>query len=267
MIGTKAITTPHEKGCNMHAAGQTAVGKVRNHNEDTIFLTTSQIGPLPNLFIVADGMGGHNGGEVASAKSVEYFRDFVCHPQLNIALTPQDIMQLLVSATKYANSKVLDLSLADPALFRMGTTFSACVVLEGQLVVAHIGDSRIYTTTNDNINQITSDHTYVAEMIQAGQLTPSEAKTHPNRSQLTRVLGLDPAIDVDVSLHELSHVNAILLCSDGLTDMLSDGEIMHITTQNAPPAARVQALVDAANHAGGIDNISAIIIDVKGEAI
>ena len=251
----------------MYVAGQTAVGKVRKHNEDTIFHTTIQIGPLPNLFIVADGMGGHNGGEVASAKSLEYFRDFICHPQLNVALTPQDTMQLLVSATGYANSKVLDHALTDQELFGMGTTFSACVVLEDMLVVAHIGDSRIYTINSNGINQITADHTYVAEMVQAGQLTPAEAKTHPDRSKLTRVLGLDAKIDVDGNLHDLNHIDAVLLCSDGLTDMLSDGEIMSITTQNAPPASRVQALVDAANQAGGIDNISAIIIDVKGEAI
>ena len=246
----------------MNAAGLTAVGKVRNHNEDAIFHNLNPTGPLPNLFVVADGMGGHNAGEVASAKSLEYFLEFI-HNSEHTA--PDDTASLLVSATNHANDKVYNLSLTDPELDGMGTTFSACVVLGDKLAMAHIGDSRIYTISQDRISQITADHTYVAQMVQAGHLTVAEAKNHPNRNQLTRVLGCLPPIDVDGSFRDLAGVNTVLICSDGLTDMLSDEEIMDITSQNTPPAARVQALIDAANSNGGIDNISAIIIDVKGE--
>ncbi|MCL2377518.1 MAG: Stp1/IreP family PP2C-type Ser/Thr phosphatase [Defluviitaleaceae bacterium] len=249
----------------MYVAGLTATGIVRSHNEDTIFFTANQVGPLPNLCVVADGMGGHNGGEVASAKSLEYFIEFINHPELSIDLTPEDIMQLLVSAANYANSKVFDHSLTSVELTGMGTTFTACVVFKNKLAVAHIGDSRIYVLTQEGISQITTDHTYVAEMVEAGHLTPAGAKTHPNRNQLTRVLGCPPPINVDGALHDLNEDSTILLCSDGLTDMLSDDEIFTIVSQNSQPTARVQALVDAANNHGGIDNISAIIIDVKGE--
>ena len=246
----------------MNVAGLTAVGKVRNHNEDAIFHIQSKIGSLPNLFIVADGMGGHNAGEVASAKSLEYFLEFI-HNSKN--RTPEDTISLLISATNHANEMVYALSLSDPELDGMGTTLSACVVLDGKLAVAHIGDSRIYTISHDRITQITQDHTYVAKMVQTGHLTLAEAKTHPNRNQLTHVLGCMPPIDVAGDLHDLNGVSTVLLCSDGLTDMLSDDEIMDISSQKSPPAARVQALIGAANNNGGIDNISAIIIDVKGE--
>jgi len=248
----------------MKTAGLTATGLVRSHNEDTIFSTTSQIGPLPNLFIVADGMGGHNAGEVASAKSVEYFCEFICAQHKAIA-TQESAVSLLVAAIKFANQKVYTHSLESLELSGMGTTFSACAVLDGKLAIAHIGDSRIYTVAKGQIAQITTDHTYVEEMIQAGHLTSKDAKTHPNRNQLTRVLGCRPPIDVDGALYDLSKTDSVLLCSDGLTDMLLDEEILNIASQNTPPQDRGQALIDAANRNGGIDNISVIIIDVKGE--
>ncbi|MCL2404940.1 MAG: Stp1/IreP family PP2C-type Ser/Thr phosphatase [Defluviitaleaceae bacterium] len=249
----------------MNIAGLTAIGMVRSHNEDTIYFTTNKIGPLPNLFVVADGMGGHNAGEVASAKSLEFFCDFIRNSQLSPTQTPEETVSLLVAAVDHANKEVYEYSLTSPTLSGMGTTFSACVVLDGKLAVAHIGDSRIYTVHNSDITQITVDHTYVAEMVLAGNLTPANAKTHPNRNQLTRVLGCKPPINVDGTLHDLQGIASVLLCSDGLTDMLHDSEIMHIATHDAPTQARAQALIDAANNNGGIDNISAIIIDVKGE--
>jgi len=251
----------------MHVAALTATGLVRGHNEDTIFSTTDHIGPLPNLFIVADGMGGHNAGEVASAKSLEFFQEFIKDVKPEATATPGGVMSLLVAATEHANSGVYSLAQTSPGFSGMGTTFSACAVAHGKLAVAHIGDSRIYTISHAGITQITADHTYVAKMVEAGHLTPSGAKTHPNRNQLTRVLGCAPPIEVDGNLHDLIGVDMVLLCSDGLTDMLSDEEIMGIANQDTPPVDRAQALVDAANAGGGIDNISVIIIDVKGEAL
>ena len=249
----------------MKLAGQTAIGLVRSHNEDTIFYSAGPTGPLPNLFVVADGMGGHNAGEVASAKSLEFFCKFIHGSQPGAAAAPDAIVRLLVEAVNHSNYEVYTLSLSSPELSGMGTTFSACAVVGGMLAVAHIGDSRIYTISQNSITQITTDHAYVAEMVKAGHITPQDAKTHPNRNQLTRVLGCEPPVDVDGTLHDLCGVDMVLVCSDGLTDMLSDAEILSIATQNAPPLDRVQALIDAANNNGGKDNISVIIIDVEGE--
>jgi len=250
----------------MYATGQTATGLVRAHNEDTIFYTMEPIGPLPNLFIVADGMGGHNAGEVASAKAVEYSTGFIRISAQSASANTDDVLDILETATLQANADVFGLSISNPEYFGMGTTFSACSILGDTLVVAHIGDSRIYTVSPGQITQVTTDHTVVEKMVQAGSLTPQEAKTHSRRNILTRVLGCDPFITTDGTFHSLKSVNSILLCSDGLTDMLSDEAIMHIVNQSASPEFRTEGLINAANEAGGIDNISAIIIDVKGEA-
>ena len=249
----------------MYAAGLTAVGLARNNNEDAIFYTTKPIGPLPNLFIVADGMGGHNAGEVASQKSLEYCYDFIRNAPVDDCTSPEDALDFLVTATLEANKNVFEYAVSDPALRGMGTTFSACVVLGDTLAMAHIGDSRIYTIGTNGITQITIDHTYVEEMVQSGNLTPDQARAHPRRNQITRVLGFEPDISADGGLFELRDVRSILLCSDGLNNMLTDDTIMRLVNLHAPAEARVQALIDAANSQGGKDNISAIIIDVKGE--
>ena len=248
----------------MHAIGLTAIGLVRSHNEDTIFYTTEPIGPLPNLFIVADGMGGHSAGEVASEKSVEYSRSFI--QDATGEQSAEAIMDILVTSAIHANNRVYNLALSDPAVyFGMGTTFSACAVVGDTLAVAHIGDSRIYTISPDGIRQITTDHTYVEELVQSGNITREEARTHPRRNVLTRVLGCDPFVSTDGFLCELKGINHVILCSDGLTDMLTDEQIMEYASQNVPLDTRANALIDAANREGGKDNISAIIIDVKGE--
>jgi len=251
----------------MYAAGLTATGLVRDHNEDAIFYTTRPIGPLPNLFIVADGMGGHNAGEVASAKSLEFSCGFVrSAPCINSA-NPEDIADLLVAATLAANKDVFEYSVSDPAFDGMGTTFTACSILDNMLAVAHVGDSRIYTIGDSHITQITTDHTFVEEMIQAGKILPDQAKTHPKRNIITRVLGCEPLISADGAVHDLNGINSVLVCSDGLTEMLPDDTIMKLVSLNAPAKDRAQALINAANKEGGKDNISAIIIDVKGETI
>jgi len=246
----------------MYAAGLTAIGMVRDHNEDAIFSSTKPVGPLPNLFVVADGMGGHNAGEIASSKSLVYSQDFIHNSTYPISTQPEDILDILVTAAHQANRDVFDLSVSNPSYHGMGTTFTACVVADEVLAIAHIGDSRIYTVGTEGIVQITRDHTFVQELVDAGNIAPHEAKIHPQRNMLTRVLGCDPSTQAEGTLHKLSGVDSILLCSDGLTDMLSDENIHTIVNQQTPPTARAEALVAAANKQGGIDNISAIIIDI-----
>jgi len=246
----------------MYAVGLTAIGLVRSHNEDTIFCSAKPVGSLPNLYVVADGMGGHNAGEVASSKSLEYSKDFIYNSTYPILTQPEDILDILVTAANQANKDVFDLSISNPGYHGMGTTFTACSIINDTMAVAHIGDSRIYTIGTDGIVQITNDHTFVQELVDAGSIAPHEAKVHPQRNMLTRVLGCDPLTESEGSLHYLSGVDSILLCSDGLTDMLSDETIYNIANQQAPPKARAEALITAANQQGGIDNISVVIIDI-----
>jgi len=246
----------------MYAAGHTAVGLIRNHNEDSIFYTLEPIGPLPNLFIVADGMGGHNAGEVASQKSIEFSCSFV-RGAPGTSCTPDGTLDLLVKATAYANKSVNEHAANNPDTAGMGTTFTACTVLGDVLAVSHVGDSRIYTISAGEITQITNDHSYVEEMVAAGHLTPEQAKTHPKRNQLTRSLGFERQVSVDGKLYSLSGVDSLLMCTDGLNNMLSNEEILTIASQNTPLCDRTKVLIDAANNHGGTDNISVIIIDVK----
>jgi len=246
----------------MKAAALTAVGLVREHNEDMVYCTIDPIGLLPNLFIVADGMGGHNAGEVASQKSVESFCDYIkglpsCDSQKHTA-----ILDNLTAATLHANRSVFALSISNMAYMGMGTTFSACCVAGSWLILSHVGDSRIYTVCPQGITQISTDHTYVNELIQAGSITPQEARVHPKRNQLTNVVGCSPEIETDGVLHDISNATSVLLCSDGLTDMLTDEDIFEIITSSGTPQMRGQSLIDAANANGGVDNISVIIIDL-----
>jgi len=244
----------------MHVSGQTSTGMVRDHNEDVLYHSIEPIGPLPNLFIVADGMGGHNAGEVASAKSLDFSWDFIYNTS-----PPGDAPDILETAALYANRQVFELSVSNPEYHGMGTTFTACSIKDSTMAVAHVGDSRIYAISPGHITQITTDHTLVDEMVQAGAITKEEAKTHPRRNVIKRVLGYEPEIEVDSTTHDIGHAHSILLCSDGLTDMLSDEEILEITTQDSAINLRAEALVDAANKAGGVDNITVILVDIRGE--
>jgi len=246
----------------MNVIGLTVVGKVRSHNEDVIFNSLDTVGPLPNLFIVADGMGGHNAGEVASAKAVEHSCAFL-HDYESIApKEPEGILNILLKATHQANREVYKLSTSDSSLNGMGTTFTACCVLGEILAIAHIGDSRIYALKNGELCQITKDQTMVQELLDAGKITPGDARSHPRRNVLTRVLGCDPLTEADGALHDLHDIDSILMCSDGLTDMLTDEEIHEIIKLKISTETRAEALINAANNNGGIDNISAIIIDL-----
>ncbi|MCL2361923.1 MAG: Stp1/IreP family PP2C-type Ser/Thr phosphatase [Defluviitaleaceae bacterium] len=246
----------------MYVTGLSAVGRVRSHNEDAIFHSTKPVGPLSNLFIIADGMGGHNAGEVASAKALEHSCDFLYKYQGSVANNAAELLNTLVTAINQANRDVYQLSVSNLDYSGMGTTFSACTVVGDTLAVAHIGDSRIYTFADGVLRQITNDHTMVQELLDADEITPDEARSHPRRNMLTKVLGCDPLIIAEETLHDINGVDSILLCSDGLTDMLTDETIQDILGQQAATDIRAEALIDAANANGGIDNISVIIIDL-----
>lgn len=245
----------------MLAAGHTDIGKVRTANQDAIFVSAEPVGPLPNLFVVADGMGGHNGGDVASRRAVATFCAYI----QKSAAAPDGWLDLLVAAAGEANRIVFRDSIADPALSGMGTTLTACVIGGGKCEVVHIGDSRAYMITADRITQLTNDHSYVNEMVKAGQLTPSQAREHPKRNILTRVLGTGPDMDADGYVRALTPNATILLCSDGLTNMLTDEAIGDAAAADMDITARVRLLIDEANRHGGLDNISVVLIDTTDE--
>lgn len=225
----------------------TDVGRVRDHNEDG-YLIDDDLG----LVAVADGMGGHRGGEVASALALEVLLDEFS--------ARHDLRDAVVAA----NDAVYERSTEDDAVRGMGTTLTAGVLGDDHetFIVGHVGDSRAYLFRDGALRRITSDHSLVEELIQAGELTEEEAERDPRRSQITRALGLDRGVEVDLFPVVVADGDRVLLCSDGLTGMVRDDGIADLLAAERDPARLAQLLVDAANEAGGTDNTTVVVVDV-----
>lgn len=244
----------------MNAAGLSDLGLVRYNNEDSLYISEEPIGNLPNLFIVADGMGGHKSGEVASNKSIEYFLEFC----VNEPIDGEELLDYIIGAVKNSNNRVHALSLSQAKYEGMGTTFTACIYDERKIYAVHVGDSRLYIVKNSEIKQITADHTFVNEMVKMGQLTADEAGRHPNRNVLTRALGSQYDVLIDGYIYEFSGDEKVLLCSDGLTGTVPEGEILDIIMSNSDNNESItENLISAANRNGGIDNCTAIVFDMR----
>jgi protein phosphatase len=228
----------------------TDVGRVRDGNEDA-YLVDDAMG----LMAVADGMGGHRAGEVASATALE---------SLRAAITSG---RPLRESIEDANNAVFSKSLTDTSLRGMGTTLTAAtLVAGGTLLVGHVGDSRAYLLHDGELRQVTNDHSLVEELVREGRLTADEAAVHPQRSIITRALGVDASVEVDVYPIELAPGDRFLLCSDGLTGMVQPDDIAATLRREDDPARAAAALVDAANQAGGEDNITVVVVAVTDEA-
>ena len=229
-------------------AALTDIGRVRTHNEDSVLAQ-------PPLFVVADGLGGHEAGEVASSVAVETLRDHA--PRRPDA-------KALARAVKAANREVIRSAREGFGKQGMGTTMTATIVEGTRIAIAHVGDSRAYLLHEGSLLRVSEDHSMVADMIRRGQLTEAEARYHPNRSVITRALGTDPNMLADTYEIDASPGDRLLLCSDGLTSMLEDGMIAEILAEYRTPDTAAHMLVDSANDAGGHDNISVIVIDIEG---
>jgi len=227
-------------------ASGTHQGRVRTNNEDSLFPVTSGSAIESTVFAVADGMGGHVGGEVASSTAIE---------------TAMSIDGTLVDRIRGANDAIVDKAMADRSLFGMGTTITmAEVAPDGIATIGHVGDSRAYLLHEGSLEQITEDHTIVAEYLAAGKIRPEDIANHPHRSMITRALGLLGEVDVDTFTRQLVSGDRLLLCTDGLNSMVPDDFIERYLQAPTPDDA-VWDLIEAANAAGGHDNVSLIVID------
>ncbi len=237
----------------MRSDGRTDIGKKRVQNQDSIFFTDEPIGPLPNLYIVADGMGGHKAGDVASKTAIECVTEYIKESTLNNSVS------VLKRAILYANDKIYNMARENEDWKGMGTTFVAAVCEDDTLYVANIGDSRLYFI-NDEIRQITMDHSLVEELIRSGQLDRNKGRNHPEKNIITRALGISDKIMTDFFELEMKEGDGILLCSDGLSNMLEDDEIKEIVLESSGDiTAAVEKLIDRANYYGGRDNISVVV--------
>lgn len=239
----------------MESFSATDQGKQREMNQDYIFRSDTPVGLLPNLFIVADGMGGYKAGDYASRCCVEEFTNAVKNS------TQPTVISVLTEALNIANQKILSSAANDENLNGMGTTLVAATVFPDRIFAMNVGDSRFYLLTEE-ISQISVDHSYVEEMIKKGEILRKDAKLHPKKNVITRAVGVEEKVEADFyEISLTSRMKYALLCSDGLTNMLEDEEILHIVLGHKEnPEEALRELITKANDNGGRDNISAVII-------
>lgn len=233
----------------------TDIGRKRKMNQDYVFATDSPIGGLDNLYIVADGMGGHNAGEYASAFSVEELKDLV------VELGQAEIEIILHRALQEVNRRLRTVAASDSRYYGMGTTIVIATVRGGILYVANVGDSRLYLKKN-RLRQITVDHSLVEEMVLAGTLDQKKARTHPDKNVITRAIGAEDTLEIDFFREKVSEGNIVLMCSDGLTNMVEDSEIEEILGSSRSLEDAGGQLLEKANENGGSDNISVLLVKI-----
>ncbi len=243
----------------MKGYGVTDVGRSRNTNQDYIFYSEAPVGMLPNVFIVADGMGGHKAGDYASSYCVKRFIE------LASSIQEPHIVLLLGKIIEQINEEIYTLARENEDFAGMGTTIVVAVIDEHTMYVMNIGDSRLYVI-GDEIVQITMDHSYVEELIRNG-IDKELVKNHPEKHKITRAVGAEKKVKPDFFEVSLNKNDRVLLCSDGLTNMVDDDEIMEIVQEERTAESIVNRLITRANFYGGRDNISAVLIMEQGSEV
>ena len=232
----------------------TDTGALREMNQDYFFASDDPVGNLPNLYNVADGMGGHKAGDYASRYTTQRMVASVSRS------SGEEPVTILPEAIATANKILIEEAAEDEAKRGMGTTLVAATISDGKLYVANIGDSRLYVINRD-IRQITRDHSLVAEMVRIGEVNEADARQHPDKNIITRAIGAGENVQADFFEINLQENDRILLCTDGLTNMVEDDTIRDIVLSNAPVEERAKMLVSTANRNGGRDNITVMIIE------
>ena len=238
----------------MKAYSATDVGRVRKMNQDYIFASETPVGNLPNLFVVADGMGGHKAGDFASSHGVSVLLESIRNDR---EFNP---IKIIRHAMEKANVQILEQAQQNDDLAGMGTTMVVCSIVGHYAYVANVGDSRLYVA-GDAIQQITRDHSLVAEMVRLGQLDEEEARNHPDKNIITRAMGIVREVAIDFFDIRLEENSRILMCSDGLSNMLTDEEMFRILKECEQGEDPTERLIGRANENGGKDNIAVIVVE------
>lgn len=242
----------------MRILAKSDVGKARDMNQDYYYVSNLEKDDI-KLYILADGMGGYKGGEIASNLAVNCVKNYICNNFSKISKEKEDILNLINSSIEYANMIVYEKSQEILDLKDMGTTIEVVVIYGNKVFIGHVGDSRIYRVRKNIIRRLTTDHSYVEKLVKDGSITKEEAYHHPNKNMLLKALGCNNLVKPDVFYKGFLKGDILLMCSDGLTNMLKENEIYSVLLNN--PEKPVEALINEANRAGGLDNITAIIID------
>lgn len=247
----------------MITANRSDIGRIRLANEDRSWVGATRSGLT--LAIVADGMGGHKAGDVASQLAVEAFREAL--DDIKADLTADEARMRIRQAILQANEVVFDMAARNEQYHNMGTTIVSALFLQGsRTVIGHIGDSRAYRVSGGQITQITEDHTLVNELLRSGQISADEATNHPRRNVLTRALGTDEQVEVDVQIIDWNDADTLLLCSDGLSSMVSDEQLLQtLLTSGLTLEQKAERLIQLALEAGGDDNITVVLLQAGME--
>ena len=240
----------------MKVFAKSDIGKARDMNQDYYYVST----PEDNikLFILADGMGGYNGGEIASKLATTSVKSYISNNFYKIEHDKESILSLIKNAVEYANMIVYEKSKEIKELEGMGTTLEVCLIYNNKAYIGHIGDSRIYRIRKTFIRKLTTDHSYVQKLVKDGTITKEEAEVHPKKNMLLKALGCNAFVEPDVAVKGFLKEDILLISSDGLTNMVKQEDIFQIATGNIEKAP--QRLVDLANENGGMDNITVVII-------
>jgi PPM family protein phosphatase len=239
----------------INAAGQSDVGLIRENNEDAWMLI-----PEHNVYVLADGMGGHSAGEVAAQEAVELYSKFL--QDRSHLITLGNAKEVIKEVIQEVNRSVFRLSRADRELRGMGTTLCSVVFLDHTVIYAHVGDSRVYRWRDQKIQQLTEDHSLVQELLDLGELNNRQAREFQKRNIITKAIGTEPKVIPTLDSCDLVEGDYFLMCSDGLSDLLTDREIEKVLNLAASTEQKVALLVQSANRRGGLDNITVILMEV-----
>ncbi len=240
----------------MKGFAKTDVGKAREMNQDYYSIPSSE-NDL-QLYILADGMGGYNGGEIASRLAAETTKNYIQNNFNKIEHNKETILKLVKDAMEYANMVVYEESKKDGNLQGMGTTLDVCFIYNSKIYIGHVGDSRIYLIKKDIARKITKDHSYVQQLVEDKKITRKEAENHPKKNMLLKALGCTSYVEPDIRARNIEKDDILLMCSDGLTNMVEENKIYEVVRENKEKAPEI--LVNLANNAGGYDNITVITI-------
>ena len=235
---------------------KTDIGKAREINQDYYYISENT--EIPQVYILADGMGGYKGGEIASKLAVESAARYIKSNFSSNLMEKEEILKLVENAVEYANMVVYEKSKEVEELEGMGTTLEICLIYNNKAYIGHVGDSRIYRIRKDVIRKLTKDHSYVQKLIEDKKITREEAKSHPKKNMLTKALGCTPYVEPVIRARNFERGDIFIMCSDGLTNMVDEKRIYELVTQDINKAA--DELINEANAAGGYDNITVIII-------
>lgn len=238
------------------AYAKTDKGQVREMNQDYYYTSTSL--DEVQLYILADGMGGYNGGEIASSLAVQTAKNYIENNFKEIEKDKDSIIQLLGSSMEYANMVVYEKAKENPELQGMGTTLEICLIYNNKAYIGHVGDSRIYRIRKQFIRKLTQDHSYVQKLVKEGTITKEQAQHHPQKNMLMKALGCNAFVEPDVMVKGFLKDDILIMCSDGLTNLVDQTTIYEMASKNIEQATK--DLVQLANERGGYDNITVVII-------